>query len=66
VKIVSIEPTCMPSPTWRAFIPPCASCGRLAPWRSWAKPSLNVTRPDLNATVLTFAMLLPITSIRTW
>jgi hypothetical protein len=27
---------------------------------------LKVTRLDLNATVFTFATLLPITSIRTW
>src|SRR3954468_15286080 len=56
-------PTCDPSPTCMAFMPPTPSEGRVAGLIIWANPSLKVTLRALKAMVLTFETLWPMTSI---
>ena len=66
LKIVSIEETCIPSPICFGLTPPTRSFGREAPCMFWLIMSWKLTRPFLNPVVLTFEMLLPITSMRIW
>src|SRR6185312_7792937 len=47
-------------------MPPVVVPGRVAPERTCEKLSVKFARLALNAVVLTFAMLLPMTSIRVW
>ena len=63
LKFVSMLPTIVPRPIWAALVPPRPPLtGRLADLMVCVSISLNVTRPDLNPTVLLLAMLLPMTS----
>ena len=56
----------MPRPTCLGFVPPMLPFGADAPERFCEIISAKVTRLDLNPVVLTFAMLLPMTSMRVW
>ena len=60
----SVLATFMPRPTCFGFTPPTVPDGAEAPERFCEIMSANVTRLDLKPVVLTFAMLLPITSMR--
>ena len=66
IKVIDAVDT--PRPICFALIPPVPvrAFGPLAPWVVWYIISLKVTEEDLNATVFTFAILLPITSILVW
>ena len=66
IKVIDAVDT--PRPICFALIPPVPvrAFGPLAPWVVWYIISLKVTEDDLNATVFTFAILLPITSILDW
>ena len=63
---VLMAPDFAPRPIWRAFIPPVVSVALDARCVVWYIKSLKVIDCDLKDVVLTFAMLLPITSILTW
>ena len=60
----SVLATLMPRPTCFGFTPPIVPVGEDAPERFCEIMSANVTRLALKPVVLTFAMLLPITSMR--
>ncbi len=55
--------TVMPRPIWAGLMLPRPPDGAVAPWSVWERMSWKFTRPDLKPTVLTLAMLLPMTSI---
>ena len=61
----SIPATVMPRPICAGLMLPRAPFGAVAPRSVWDRMSSKLTRPDLKPTVLTLAMLLPITSIIT-
>ncbi|MNU63068.1 hypothetical protein D3C71_523130 [compost metagenome] len=64
---VSTEPIEVPKPICFELTPPLVpSTGVVTPDTVWLIISLNMTRPDLKPTVLTLAMLLPITSSLVW
>ena len=64
VKSKSMLATPVPRPICFGFVPPTLSCGADAPVSVWESVSANVVRLDLKPVVLTFAMLLPLTSMR--
>ena len=59
----SMPPIFMPRPTCCGFVPPRLSVGAEAPEIVWVSMSWKVTRLALKPCVLTFAMLLPTTSM---
>src|SRR5690606_17718357 len=67
VCIVSIDAKLTPRPTCFALTPPLTpSSGAVTPLTVWLKISENITRQYLKPIVLTFAILLPITSSFVW
>jgi hypothetical protein len=60
-----VEPVVTPRPICLALIPPVPASALApdAPDNVWYMMELKVTLEDLNATVFTFEMLLPMTSI---
>jgi hypothetical protein len=58
--------TSTPRPIWAGFVPPVSACAPPAPLTSCESVSWNCTADDLNAVVLTLAMLLPVTSSIVW
>jgi hypothetical protein len=65
-KLVEMPATSTPSPTWAGLVPPTPSWGPAAPVVSCESVSWNWADDDLNAVVLTLAMLLPVTSSMVW
>jgi hypothetical protein len=65
---IFVEAEVTPRPTCFAFTPPrpVSAFAPEAVCVVWYIMSLNLTEEDLNPTVFTFAMLLPITSILLW
>src|SRR4051812_48692161 len=64
---VVMAPTFTPRPTWAGLVPPAPPpAGELAPLSIWLRRSWKITWLDLNPTVLTLAMLLPMVSIIVW
>jgi hypothetical protein len=65
VMLNAVEPVVTPRPICLALIPPvpASEFAPDAPDKVWYMIELKVTLEDLNATVFTFEMLLPITSI---
>ena len=66
VMLIFVEPVATPRPICFALVPPVVSVAPDAACVVWYIISLKVTDEDLNATVLTLAILLPITSIFVW
>src|SRR5690606_3838228 len=62
----SMLPNCTPRPTCCGLVPPRVPMGAVAARIVSYSMSLKVTRLALNPTVLTLAMLLPMTSMRVW
>src|SRR3954447_7284181 len=66
VRFVAMPATWTPRPTCAGFVPPELACAKRAPEVSCDRVSWNWTAEDLNAVVLTLAMLLPVTSSIVW
>jgi hypothetical protein len=65
-KFVEMPATRTPRPICAGLVPPCSAWGPAAPCVSCDRVSWNWVADDLNAVVLTLAMLLPVTSSMVW
>src|SRR4051794_36078599 len=66
VQLVVMAATLTPRPTCAGFVPPRSAAGAPPARITWDSVSWKTVWLDLKPTVLTLAMLLPVTSILVW
>src|SRR5215204_7536689 len=66
VQLVVVAATLTPRPTCAGFVPPRSAAGAPPARMTWDRVSWKTVCDPLKPTVLTLAMLLPVTSILVW